>query len=219
MKHTFQLALLAAILALSAITLPAYAQTPPAPSITPLTVSVTAGSIIQFSGSGFAGGERVAFWATAPTQAVLGGFFTVAQKDGSIGFEFRAPADAVGGTWAMTAFGIGSQTVAVATFTVIGRDPTDADRAAWSDPVSIPARERIRFAATGFRARERVSYWFTGPDGEVYDAHPAGAVADANGRVDISYIAHEPTGTWVVTFQGLRSGVTRGVPFDVRARN
>lgn len=219
MKRTFQLALLALLTALGLIAIPAYAQTKPAPSITPLTASVTAGSIIRFSGNGFTRGERVAFWATAPTQAVLGGFFAIAQDDGSVAFEFRAPADAVGGSWAMTAFGITSQTPAITSFTIIGRDPTDADRAAWSDPVSVLARERIRFAATGFRERELVSYWFTGPDGEVYDAHPAGARADANGRIDVSYIAHEPAGAWVVTFQGLRSGVTRGVPFEVRARN
>ena len=59
----------------------------------------------------FALGERVATWATAPDQTVFSGpFVYAARADGSVELTFTVPGDALGGRWALTAYGDRSTT-------------------------------------------------------------------------------------------------------------
>src|SRR5258706_535277 len=55
-------------------------------------------------------------------------------------------------------------------------------------------------------------------DGQIHAAYPSGAQANRDGRVDINWTAPRDalTGTWVITIQGLKSNVARGVPFEIR---
>lgn len=188
------------------------------PRLTPTTSSVTAGDVIRLSGEGFAAKERIAVWATAPDQAVLGGDFVSANDSGQAQISFRIPASAIGGTWAITAYGHASRALAVASFEVAGRPAERVEGLAWAAPTSAPAGSTFRFAATGFDRRERVSYWFTEPGGTVFAAFSQQIIADSAGRVDISWVAptNAPRGAWVVTIQGVKSGVARGIVFDVQ---
>jgi hypothetical protein len=188
-------------------------------TLSPEQPSVAAGEWISFRGSGFTRDERVVTWATAPDQAVIGGNYTHAEGGGgAIEFAFKVPDDAIGGRWAMTAYGHDSKTPVVATFEVQGREPTSAAPQAQVAPPSGPPGTNFAFAAFGYEDGEKVSYWLTGPDGQVHDAYPEGAKTNSDGRVDITWPAPADAlrGTWVITIQGLESDVARGVPFEIR---
>jgi hypothetical protein len=189
------------------------------PVLQPAQTSIAAGQPIAFSGSGFTPGERVVTWATAPDQAVIGGPYVDAESNnGAIGFVFTIPGDALGGHWAMTAYGLASKITVIAGFDVAGRAPDTATPPAAVAPDSGPPGTRFAFAAFGYEKKERISYWLTGPDGKVHDAHPDSVEATSEGRVDIIWVAPSDalTGTWVITIQGLKSNRARGVPFEIR---
>ncbi|NTU78619.1 MAG: hypothetical protein HGA45_04315 [Chloroflexales bacterium] len=188
------------------------------PSLTPNAPGVTAGDFITFSAEGFTPKERIAVWATAPDQAVFSSDYAFANDLGRAQVSFRVPAGAIGGTWAITAYGDTSHTPAVAYFEVAGRPAESAERQAWAAPESGPAGSTFRFAAVGFDRRERVSYWFTAPDGTIFATFSQSITADSEGRVDISWRAPDnaPRGAWVVTIQGVESGVARGIAFYVQ---
>jgi hypothetical protein len=189
------------------------------PALQPAQPAVEAGQTIAFTGSGFTPGERVVTWATAPDQAVIAGPYADAGQDGGqIAFRFTVPSDALGGRWAMTAYGLASKTPVVTFFDVLGRPPDTATPPAAVAPESGPPGTRFAFAAFGYEKRERISYWLTGPDGQVHAAYPDSVTATNEGRVDIIWTAPPDAlpGTWVITIQGLKSDRARGVPFEIR---
>jgi hypothetical protein len=188
------------------------------PSLSPAVPGVEAGDAITFAGQGFAPDERLSIWATAPNQAVLGAGFVFTDDAGRAEITFRVPEDALGGTWAITAFGLESKTPAIAQFTVAGRPADSASLLAAAAPTSGGPGTIFSFAAAGFDSRERISYWFTGPDGIVHDAYNQTERSDRDGRVDLTWTApgDAPRGRWVVTIQGIKSGVARAVSFEVR---
>jgi hypothetical protein len=179
---------------------------------------VDANRTIRFVGTGFISGERVATWATTPEQAVIGGDFASAHGDGMVEFGFHMPSNAIGGRWAMTAYGLQSKTPAVAYFDVNGRTPDTTQPQASVSPPSGPPGTAFAFAALGFDKKEKVSYWFTAPDGQVFAAFAEQKRSDDHGRIDIRWIApsNAPLGAWVITIQGIKSNVARAVPFEIR---
>ena len=102
------------------------------PALQPGQPVVDAGQALAFSGSGFTPGERVVTWATAPDQAVIGGTYADAgQNGGEIAFRFSVPANALGGRWAMTAYGLASKVPWLVAFRIGGAavHPQFLDRA------------------------------------------------------------------------------------------
>ncbi|MFO7169421.1 MAG: hypothetical protein DIU80_015460 [Chloroflexota bacterium] len=188
------------------------------PTLAPAAPDVAAGQSISFSGEGFVPEERLSVWVTTPNQVVLGAPYAFADDNGRTTITFRVPGTAVSGTWAITAYGIVSQTPAIATFTVAGVEPDAAPPPAAVAPAAAPAGTRFSFAATGFDDNEPISYWFTGPDGNVHDAYNQTRRSDRNGRVDFRWTSPEDAipGTWVITIQGIRNGVVRAVPFEIQ---
>jgi len=188
-------------------------------TLTPAQPSVAAGQTINIIGTGFTPGEQVAIWATAPDQTVISGDFEFAERDtGLIDVGFNVPQDALGGRWSLTAYGFISKTPVITTFEVQGRDPATAKPQATVVPPSGAPGSQFDFAALGFKTKEKVSYWFTGPDGLIHDAYPEGDSANSDGRVDLRWRAPADAvrGIWVITIQGIKSGVARGVPFEIR---
>jgi hypothetical protein len=188
-------------------------------TLVPDTPSVAAGQRITFTGAGFVQGEIVATWATAPDQAVIGGETALAKRaEGQIKVSFRVPKDAIGGRWALTAFGRTSMTPVIANFDVAGRTADTSTPQAAVAPASGPPGTKFAFAAFGFKNKEKLSYWFTGPDGLIHAAFPKKATSNKSGRVDITWVApaDAPRGIWVITIQGIQSNVARGVPFEIR---
>jgi hypothetical protein len=207
---------LAALLLVSLLLAPAAAHA--APAVSPATPSVEAGQPITFAGQGFAPDERLSVWYTAPNDVVLGAPFVFTDGEGRATVTFRVPLGAVGGEWAVTLFGRVSQTAAIARFTVQGRPPEAATlQGAVAPTVGAPGSQ-FRFSAFGYDDEERISYWFTGPDGQIKDAYNQTRRSDKNGRVDFNWTAPRDAmpGTWVVTIQGIKSGTVRGIPLEIR---
>jgi hypothetical protein len=217
MRHIMRKsALMIALLALLALPSAVRAQ---ALTLAPDQPSVAAGQRITFTGTGFTQGETVVTWATAPDQAVIGGETAVAKGvEGQIKVSFHVPKNAIGGRWALTAFGRTSKTPVVANFDVQGRTAdTSAPQAAVA-PASGPPGTKFAFAALGFKGKEKVSYWFTGPDGLIHAAFAERITSNKSGRVSVTWVApaDAPRGVWVITIQGIKSNVARGIPFEIR---
>ncbi|GAB4127898.1 MAG: hypothetical protein Fur005_43340 [Roseiflexaceae bacterium] len=176
-----------------------------------------AGEQVRFQASGFGFKERVVFWATAPNGVVLGGSYTDANRDGEADFDLNLPENAISGRWAMTAYGVVSKQQAVATFEVAGVAASETLVVAVNPPAGAPG-STFAFAATGFDLQERISYWFTGPDGQVYDAYNQTVRSDTSGRIDLTWTApaNALKGRWVITIQGIRSDVSRAIVFEIR---
>lgn len=188
------------------------------PTLTPQAPGTTAGEYILFSAEGFTSREGIAFWITAPNQVVLSGDKVFADSDGRAEIAFRVPAGAMGGTWAITAYGTLSTTPVVAYFEVVSRPGQSDGLLAAAAPESGPPGTTFSFAATGFDEKERASYWLTAPNGTVFAAFDREAKSNEEGRVDISWTApaDAPRGAWVLTIQGIKSGVARGIPFHIQ---
>lgn len=180
--------------------------------------SVSAGESIRFVGTGFVPGERVATWATAPDEAVLSGDQVNADAAGRIELGFRVPTNAIGGRWAFTAYGRVGRAPAVATFQVVGRDAGNAPIQIAVDPPAAAPGDTFAFAARGYKSGETLSYWVTAPNGTIYAARPESYKANTDGRVDFRWTSGRDAspGTYVMTIQGISSGVARAVRFEIR---
>jgi hypothetical protein len=187
-------------------------------ALAPTFPSAVAGQRLEFQGAGFAPEEWVSVWATAPDGSVLGGGRLTASPAGDARIAFELPFNAIGGNWAVTAYGHQTQTPVIVRFDVTGRTPPQVPVQGFVSPAAGPLGTVFSFTALGFRADEKVSYWVTGPGNRIYEAFPAGAVTGSDGVVRVSWSppAGSPPGTFVLTVQGLRSGVARGIAFDLQ---
>jgi hypothetical protein len=199
-----------------AVAVPARAQTALTLTVSPTTVS--AGEWVVFTGAGFRPNERVSAWSTAPNGVVLGGEFYWADPSGNVWFDRRIADDAIGGRWAMTAYGDLCKTPGIVTFDVNGKPLDQAAFIASATPTSGPPGTVFSFAATGYDEKERISYWFTGPDGVVYDSYNQTERTDKDGRIDLEWTAPGSAvkGRWVVTIQGIKSAMARAIVFEIR---
>jgi hypothetical protein len=197
------------------VAVPARAQT--APALTANRTSLSAGEWIVFTGAGFTPNERVSVWSTAPNGVVLGGEFYRADPGGNVWFDRRIADDAIGGRWAMTAYGDLSKTPVIATFDVVGKPIDQAAFLASASPASGPPGTVFSFVATGYDEKERISYWFTGPDGVVYDSYNQTERTDKDGEIELEWKAPESAvrGRWVVTIQGIKSAMARAIVFEI----
>lgn len=215
MRH--RIVILVVLALLSGWVSPAAAQTA-APALVVVPEQVVAGQVVKVQGNGFRARARLASWLTAADQSVLSGPFALVSNKGTFEIEARIPAGAIGGRWAITLFDPQDRSTTVAHFEVQGRTPgTEAAAPARVAPPNGAAGTRFAFSAQGFEARERVSYWLTGPDGQVAAAFPEGTRANADGRIDIVWPSptNAASGVWVITFQGISSGTARAVPFRI----
>ncbi|MDW8390343.1 MAG: hypothetical protein RMK84_09470 [Oscillochloridaceae bacterium] len=219
--------------------------TPPAPSPTPLPPlppgingRVTPeigppGATFLFVASGFAPGERVGIWVTAPNQATFSvGFQATADNRGTIEGEnitFTADRNALEGIWSFNARGISSRREAIGYFRVSrvtpAGDPDRLGRVAHDQlgrqgdgfivPVAAPPGTNFTFLARGFQSGEEVSAWITGPAGRSAPINPAQVRRDgttAQVSVTTSGLAE---GVYTAVARGQRSGVTVAAAFSL----
>ncbi|MBA3943375.1 MAG: hypothetical protein H0X37_02295 [Herpetosiphonaceae bacterium] len=82
--------------------------------------SVTAGSTINFHGTGFRDGEIISVWATRPDGSAVALVTAVHSTGGQIYFSYTVPAGSAAGTWSMTAYGNSGGHFLIRSFTVTG---------------------------------------------------------------------------------------------------
>lgn len=196
---------------------PAAAQTAE-PAIRVVPETVAAGQTVKVQGAGFRARARLATWFTAVDQSVLSGPYAFVSTTGAFELDFRIPVGAIGGRWAVTVYDPQDRSTTVAFFEVQGRTAGADDLAQARVAPSVGVRgSQFAFSAQGFDVRERVSYWFTGPDGQVAVAYPEGTRANSDGRIDIVWQApaDATAGVWVITLQGVESMTARAVPFRI----
>jgi hypothetical protein len=148
---------------------------------------------------------------------VTRGEYAKADGTGSVEIRFRVPQEAMDGVWLVTARGDQSKVPVWASFTVFGRPALSAQPMAHVAPPQGAAGRVFTFAANGMEKSERVSYWITAPNGQVFFANPGGAKANRHGYVEFMW--ESPTdallGRWVMTMQGYESERARAIPFVI----
>ena len=197
--------------------IPASSNMTVTPNCAPLPVT------FNFVGRGFRPGENVGVYATMPDQAVYGApFQATADSSGTVGgIRLSLGASAPTGIWAMTMEGTSSHAKAIGYFKVVTNAPAPPPPSAGCDtsgshdgtatPSSVKPGQTVVFRATGVTPGERVSYWFTLPDGQVFGT-PAPVSGGVNGDGTIgplslpidSSFAQFP-GRWAITFEGASS--------------
>lgn len=196
------------------------AQAAEAPSLSVSATTVQAGETLDFVGTGFIAYERLSVWVTTATGAVLAQPYEYGDRNGRVNFGYGIPSEAYAGRWALTVYGEETRKPVIASFDVIGRPaPQEPAAIASVTPSSGVIGTYFTFETEGYEKREKISYWFTGPDNRVYDPHEQEIRADSKGRVSFVWQAPAgiPLGKWVVTIQGIRSNTARGIPFELIA--
>ena len=190
------------------------------PRLTASASTVRAGQTLDFVGTGFVPYERLSVWVTTSTGAVLTQAYQYSRQRGEVTFGYGVPDEAYAGRWALTVYGDETKKPIIVYFEVIGRPaPQEPEAIASVTPTKGTLGTYFTFEAEGYEHREKVSYWFTGPDNKVYDPHEQEIRADNKGRVSFVWQvpAGLPLGKWVVTIQGVRSNTARGIPFELVA--
>jgi hypothetical protein len=215
LAHAARLALLTLLLLVAAPLAEAQEAQPVLEATTP---TVRAGERAYFVGRGFVRNERLSAWVTTSDQRVLDiGFAKAYGDEGRVELSYRVRGDAISGRWALTLYGEVSQTPVVAFFEVIGRSPANSKPPIAVEPPAGPPGTRFKFFASGYDEDEDVSHWFTAPDGTLI-AFPEANEASKDGEVYFEWMAPATAqaGVWVVTVQGKRSNVARGISFEIR---
>ena len=76
------------------------------------------GTVFTFQGTGFRANEQVNYWLTGPGDVAYDGGQTTARGDGSILFTFPIGSATQPGDWVMSAYGMRSDRLGVARFSV-----------------------------------------------------------------------------------------------------
>lgn len=186
--------------------------------LAPLQPAVDAGKTIKFVGTGFYRHEMVDIWATDPTDAVIRGEkYFKADGEGEVELEFQLPDRALDGTWKLTAMGKESITPVWTSFEVHGRSIGNAPAPAHASPTYGTPGTTFTFTANGFDREEKISYWVTGPDGEVYFAAPHSEETNRHGQLEFDWTApiDAAYGRWVMTMHETDEPKAHAIPFYI----
>jgi hypothetical protein len=203
---------------------------PPTSSVSPS--SATPGQTLTFNANGFDGGEEIAWWINAPntTQPVArnGIDELFANGEGAVVFTYTLPLDAMAGQWSAAVRGVESAKEQQIVFTVSGNaggtpgTPSDTPPPASSgpsvtmSPLSAAAGTTFEFSASGFRRKDTLQYWATGPSGEVVSDNQQ-IIAETDGSAVWTWRspATMAVGRWVLSVQAPRTDVKLTIPFEI----
>jgi hypothetical protein len=218
-------------------TAPPAPQPPPASTAAPapaLPPSVNArvspesgppGTTFRFDAFGFAAGENVGIWLTAPDQSVFGADFqATADGNGSIaGANIGITTDSSfpEGIWSFNAQGVGSGRQAIGYFRITSvAAPGDPSRlgllihdqlprqgGAFIAPLAAPSGSAFLLFGGGYAPNEGVSAWVTRPDGSSTAIDSSLIAIDDTGFVQVQVNSSGlPDGTYTAVAQGQQSG-------------
>lgn len=198
-----------------------------------------AGTKFAYFATGFESGEQVGVWLNTPdgsvdeiTDANGDVFILYANDNGRADWSVVIVPDAAPGFYSMVARGVDSGVEVVIPFEVTPgpppaeppspETPTDGSADFNVEPNVGPPGTEFAFFATGFEGGEQVGVWINNPDGsvsEIVDANGDVFVLNANdnGRADwfVTIAPDTPPGFYGMVAQGVDSGVTVVIPFEV----
>jgi hypothetical protein len=211
---------LALLLALALWPAALAAAEPQAGTVVPETG--TPGTRFVFLADGFKPNERLSAWANTPDARVVPYDADVparATSDGSVSWNWAAPAGFQPGTWQFVVHGLSSGVERV--FNVGINPPAGAAPAAEYNiqPSTGYPGDIFRFYATGFTEGEQVETRVVAPNGaSLTKGLDVDGVARAGGRVDGSWTAVTDDvqyGRWQIVLRGSDSKVERAIPFTL----
>jgi hypothetical protein len=180
------------------------------------------GTRFVFLADGFQANERLSSWANTPDGRVLPFDADVpeqATSDGSVSWNWAAPADFAAGTWQFVVHGRSSGVERVFTLSINPPAEAPPSTAYNIQPAVGRPGDVFRFYATGFSAGEAVDTQVVAPDGAATTAGlRVNTGAQAGGRVDGSWTAPldvQAYGAWRIALRGVDSGVERVIPFTI----
>jgi hypothetical protein len=227
---------------------PAAPPSPPGERRASVRLSPSAGQPGQtfaVLGDGFAAGERVLLWVTAPDQSIRPlPDVPTADGNGSItGANIRIGTDRgrnfPEGYWYVTAQGLSTGRIGIGVFALGNVPPPPApppppattsarlgalihDILGPTGPGSIvplaaPPGFAFTFTASGYDANERVGVWLTRPNGAgVEEVDPRRVVPDGRGGIGVVFTPGAPNeGIWTITARGAGTGRQVTAPFKV----
>jgi len=176
-----------------------------------ITQTTTPGEY-KFDVRGFFDEEDVSTWLTGPSQQVMESGIYSTDDRGRVDFRLRMPRHFQPGRWAITVHGLRSDREVIGYFEVplLGPNATLTLNAG-----SLRNGETLIVTSEDFGRSERISFWFTGPDGRVV----AGAYylsSTRQGQVALTYYLNgfQPGG-WAITLYGNESDRLGVATFEV----
>ncbi|MBK9715686.1 MAG: hypothetical protein IPO81_31055 [Kouleothrix sp.] len=204
-----------------------------------------AGQAFTVAGDGFAAGERVLLWVTAPDQSIRPvSTVPAADGNGSIsGAGIKIGTDKgkafPDGFWYVTGQGLSTGRIGIGVFqlgvapapppppppppnagarlgTMIHQLLTPRGPGSIT-PLAAPPGLAFTFAASGYDANERVGVWLTRPNGAgLEEVDPRRVVPDGRGNISVVFTPSvQNEGIWTITGQGVATGRAVTVPFKV----
>jgi hypothetical protein len=168
----------------------------------------------EIEARGFYKDEDVSAWLTGPSQQVaeVGDFST--DLRGRIKFRVFMLRHYQPGQWALTLAGLRSREEAIEYFESPDRG---LNATAVMSATSLNIGDTVTVTGEGFKGDERVSYWFTLPDGSATRG-ASDAVTDRLGNVTFSFVVARPdleVGGWALSVYGYDSDRYAVTPFEV----
>jgi hypothetical protein len=205
--------LIAALLGLPSVLLP----TAPAVSAGPARMTIAPTSRLgefKIEARGFRKEEDVSAWLTGPNQQVVEAGDHSTDIRGRVDFRMFMLRHYQPGRWALTMVGLRGREEAIEYFESPDRGlNATADMSA----TSLNIGDTVTVTGEGFKGEERVSYWFTLPDGSA-GRGSSDAVTDRLGNVTFSFVVARPDleiGGWALSVYGYDSDRYAVTPFEV----
>lgn len=189
------------------------------------------GTVFAFYATGFSDTETVAYWFNTPDGSVIADdrAYRIRAVNGRSDWNWKAPMDAIPGTWAVVVQGTSSGAQQIISFTIenpyeaqpdtplIGGAITNAPGVGVEPPSAILGT-RFTFYADGFWGKEPVAFWATDPRGDGHAGdHGHWVRANEQGRADWHWTPQpgDMYGIWIMVAHGLQSDHEQVIYFEV----
>lgn len=181
-------------------------------SFNPAQLSVKRGEWVNLSADFFAPNEKVEFWYTGRDGKSVALGYAWANPQGKVHFELPT-ASMPGGVYNLSASGYFSQAQGTLTLTITEGQAHRFE----ATQASVKAGDKLTFSGNFFLPGEKVTYWYTGPDGKSVEL---GYVqADTKGAVNL--VVETTTfaaGQFTLAAHGNTSAIEGQVNFEVNPK-
>jgi hypothetical protein len=163
---------------------------------------------------GFFKDEDVSTWLTGPSQQIVRTNDYASDDRGRVKFRIFMLRHYQPGRWALTIVGQRSREEAIEYFESPDRG---VNATAVMSATSLNIGDTVTVTGDGFKGEERISFWFTLPDGSAARG-ASDAFTDRLGNVTFSFVVARPDleiGGWALSVYGYESDRYAVTPFEV----